>query len=138
MLSFIALFTIWVFDWETLLSIVSDNEYTEPNTSKLAVLVVVSSVESLFFSNELLVSDDLFFVLLLLWSEKQPRCVVLDFCGSRYSDYLQFSYQKRKSWEEWRIRLRQLLFSISFSRHLLNISRKWGCFVFFKFSLAFF
>ena len=50
----------------------SDNEYTEPNTSKLAVLVVVSSVESLFSSDELLVSDDLFFVLLLLWSEKQP------------------------------------------------------------------
>lgn len=38
----------------------SDNEYTEPNTSKLAVLVVVSSVESLFSSDELLVSDDLF------------------------------------------------------------------------------
>lgn len=38
----------------------SDNEYTEPNTSKLALLVVVSSVESLFSSDELLVSDDLF------------------------------------------------------------------------------
>ena len=38
----------------------SDNEYTEPNTSKLDVLVVVSSVESLFSSDELLVSDDLF------------------------------------------------------------------------------